>query len=485
MSKSLYIGTLGPRSGKTFVLLGVLELLSRRIEKLGFFRPVIRSLDQPDNDIELVRSRFNIDLPYESMYALTREQVRARLTDGQPGSLLKDIFESYKELERQCDFVVCEGTDFTGVASALEFEFNAQLASHLGCPVLMVASGRGRPTEEIVGLVRVARNTFGEEGCSVAATFVNRVEPEQLERVTAAMRDGWPHEDPVYVLPEDTLLEKPTVSEIVRALDARLLHGDEAALNREVRDYKVAAMHLPNFLDHANEGSLVITPGDRADIILGCITAAVSEHYPVIAGLVLTGDLEPAPQIQRLVAGLRKWTIPVCAVATDTYATAMAVGQVPASIAPDNDRKIASALGLFKAHVDLEEFERRIEVSRSTRVTPMMFEYELLQRAEADRQHIVLPEGTDERILRAAEILLRRDVVDITLLGNEREIRDEIGSLGLDLEKAAIDHRVEWYPGVEHGFAFPEREGIYDKPAAERHWERLLSLFDRNLRSAR
>ena len=145
MSKSLYIGTLGPRNGKTFVLLGVLELLSRRIEKLGFFRPVIRSLDQPDNDIELVRSRFNIDLPYESMYALTREQVRARLTDGQPGSLLKDIFEGYKELERQCDFVVCEGTDFTGVASALEFEFNAQLANHLGSPVLMVASGRGRP----------------------------------------------------------------------------------------------------------------------------------------------------------------------------------------------------------------------------------------------------------------------------------------------------------------------------------------------------
>jgi phosphate acetyltransferase len=438
MPKSLYIGTLGPRSGKSLVLLGVLEMLSRRVEKLGLFRPVIRSPDPPDNDIELARTRYDIELPYESMYALTREQVRRRLAEGRHGTLLKDVFDRYKALQRSCDFVVCEGTDFTDVGSALEFDFNARLANHLGAPVLIVASGRDRATHDLVAFVRASREAFREEGCSVAATLVNRVDPDAVDDVTRALRDGWPHEDPTYVLPEEPLLGKPTVSELVSALDGQLLHGDETVLNREVRDYRVAAMHLPNFLDHVGEGSLVIAPGDRADIILGCVAAALSEHYPAISGLVLTGGLEPAPQIRRLLEGLRKWTVPICSVETDTYETAIAVGAVPALITPGNERKIAAALGLFASHVDAEALERRIDVSRSARVTPMMFEYELLERAEADRQHIVLPEGTDERILRAAEILLRRNAAELTLLGDEREIRDEIASLGLDLEQAAI-----------------------------------------------
>ncbi len=470
MSKSLYIGTLGPRGGKSLVLLGVLELLSRRIEKLGFFRPVIRTRDHPDNDIELVRSRYNIELPYESMYALTYEQTRQRVADGQHQKLLKDVFNKYKKLEQQCDFVVCEGTDFAGVSSVIEFDFNARLANHLGCPVLIVASGRGRPTDDIVGLVRAAREAFGAEGCAVAATVVNRVAPERLDETARTLREAWQHEDPIYVLPEEALLENPTVSEVVNALDGRLLHGNETALNREVLDYKVAAMHLPNFLDHASEGSLVIAPGDRADIILGCIAAALSEHYPAIAGLVLTGGLEPAPQIGRLIEGLRKWTLPICSVDTDTYETAIAASAVPALITPDNERKIAAALGLFKSHVDLEELEQRIEVSHSTHVTPMMFEYKILERAEANRQHIVLPEGTDERILRAAEILLRRDVVDITLLGNEREIRDAIGSLGLDLEKAAIEDPAEsrWLDGFAATyFELRKHKGISEDSARD------------------
>lgn len=443
MSKSLYIGTLGPRSGKSLVLLGVLELLSRRVEKLGFFRPVIRSRDQRDNDIELVRSRYALDLPYESLYALTYEEVRQRVSDGQHEQLLQDVFARYKELERRCDFVVCEGSDFAGVSTALEFDFNARLANHLGCPVLIVASGRGRPPGDIVGFVRAAREAFDEEGCDVTATVVNRVAADEVGDVARALRESWSHDDPTWVVPEDSILENPTVREVVQALGGRLLHGDEAALSREVLDYKVAAMHLPNFLEHIDDGSVVIAPGDRADIILGCVAAALSERYPAIAGLVLTGGLEPAPQIRRLLEGLRTWTVPILSVDTDTYTTAMQAAAVPALITPENERKIALALGLFESHVDLEELEKRIEVFRSTRVTPLMFEYELLERAEANRKHIVLPEGTDERILRAAEILLRRRVVDITLLGSAREIREAAGALGLDLAEAKIENPVE------------------------------------------
>jgi phosphate acetyltransferase len=138
--------------------------------------------------------------------------------------------------------------------------------------------------------------------------------------------------------------------------------------------------------------------------------------------------------VLRLIEGAsEKAPTAILQVDTDTYTTAVNAGQVRPALTPENDRKIASALGLFESHVDLGELESRIEVVRSTRKTPIMFEYELIERAREKRRHIVLPEGTDERILRATEILLYRGVADLTLLGKPKEIQSRIGALGLDL----------------------------------------------------
>ena len=357
MSDSLYIGTMGPRSGKTFVLLGILELLSRRVGKLGLFRPIVKSADEVDNDIELAQTLFGIDLPYESMYALTHEEVSEHLQDGPTGAILKLVFNRYRALQRQCDFVVCMSTDYTEVTSAVEFDFNAELAKHLGCPVLVVANGRNNGTREVIEAARLAHDAFTESGCTVAATLVNRVGPEIRDAVETRLGKEWPHEDPVWVLPEDPLLKHPTMGEIMRELDGRLLHGDTATLDRAVRDVKVAAMHLPNFLEHVHDGSLVIAPGDRADIVVACLAANLSQNSPTIAGLVLTGDIKPDPQVHALITGLRDLSIPICVVPADTYSTAKQVGDMPASIVPGNERKIAAALGLFRSHVDLDAFE--------------------------------------------------------------------------------------------------------------------------------
>lgn len=438
MANNLYIASTEPRSSKSLVALGVLELLSHRIQKLGFFRPVIRAGDEPDNDIELVRRRYGLPLPYESLYAATHEDARHLAASGRMDELLENILTKYKALERQCDFIVCEGTDFSGVATAFEFDFNAQVANHLGCPVLIAANGRAKSSEEVIGFVHAAREAFEDEGCEIAATVVNRVEPEIVEEVREQLVPEWPHEDPIYVLPQVEILSKPTVGEIAAALGGRCLHSGEDQMKREVRQYKVAAMHLPNFLDHVEEGTLVITPGDRADIVLGSLATVFSDSYPIIAGIVLTGGLDLAPQLQRMIEGFGRSVVPVISVAADTFETATGIDDVNALITPDNDRKIASALGVFESNIDLPQLEQRIAVSRSDRVTPLMFEYELIERAKASRQHIVLPEGTDDRILRATEILLRREVVDITLLGAEAEIREKISSLGLDLEGADI-----------------------------------------------
>ncbi len=244
---------------------------------------------------------------------------------------------------------------------------------------------------------------------------------------------------PVFVLPEIDVLGKPTVREIAAALEAEIIQGTKEGLYRMVKDLKVAAMTFPHFLDHAADGDLVIVPGDRADVILASIAAALSESAPNAAGLLLTGNQPPAPQVMRLAEGLQASVpMPIISVNTDTFTTAVKANAVPSALSPGDDRKIAAALGAFEAHVDLKQLEKRIQVVRSERVTPIMFEYALIARAKSDRRHIVLPEGEEERILQAAEILSQRGVADLTLLGNQETIQKKIGQLGLHLEGVNI-----------------------------------------------
>ncbi len=446
MSKSLYVATLGPSSGKSLVVLGVMEAISRRVDKVGFFRPVIRGGDEPDNDIQLIRRRYVLPQDYESLFAVTYQQAHELTSHGGLSELSELILSKFKTLESQCDFVICEGTDFTGVSSAFEFDFNAGVANNLGCPVLIVANGKDKSPEEVTDMMLAARDAFAQERCAITASVVNRVSADTVDQIRQKLQQEWPHEDPVFFVPEKAAVSAPTITEIGEALDARMIYSTSMGVTREVLDYKIAAMHLPNFLDHVRDGSLVIAPGDRADIILGCLAIAYSESYPKIAGLILSGGLEPAPQVKRLMDGFPSPPLPILMTESDTYATAMRINSIRPVIAADNPRKIATALGVFESHVDLGSLERRIEVTRSTTVTPLMFEHHLIEQAKASRRHIVLPEGSEERILRASEILLRRGVADLTLLGNEQEIRAKITALGLDLNTLAIVDpiRSEW-----------------------------------------
>ncbi len=457
MLRNLYIAAIEPASGKSLVVLGIMELLSKRVQKLGFFRPVIHGGSEPDNDINLIRSRYAMTVPYEAQYALTHDQAQQLVANGQFDELLKRVIEQYKKLERQCDFVVCEGINSIDIDPALVDNFDTRVANHLAAPILMVSSGYGDTLEEMMGRVRTDRETYVEGGCTIAATIINRVHPDQVGQVREKLAASWAFDDPVFVLPDAEILSKPTMSEIMRVLNGQLIHGDASQLNREVFSFKVAAMQVSNVLGKLREGGLIITPGDRADIILGCLVSVFSDNYPNIAGLVLTGGIEPSESIQQLINGFQRWTMPIVQVSTDTFDTANKVNAVRAEITPDNDRKIATALGVFESNVDLARLANRISVSRSDRVTPIMFEYELIERARDQKKHIVLPEANDERILRAAEILLRRGVVDITLLGDEGRIRESIAALGLKLDDATIidpfhsdyyDDFVETYYGL-------------------------------------
>jgi phosphate acetyltransferase len=466
--QSLYIAGAGSGSGKSVVVLGCMEMLSAVNRKVGFFRPIVRQSVQQDDLTTLIRTRYNLPFPAEMLYGCTAETAADLVACGRYDDLLKLILDKFKSLEESCDLVVCSGTDFDGAVPSLEFDFNADLANNFGCMILVVVKGYHRSFEETMDAVRMAHESLVVRGADLLATVVNRVPSEYLDLLHARARAALPESESVYVLPEQNTLGMPTVGEIRKQLGAQCMCGDGDALNQVVTNYKVAAMEIPEFLKYIEDGCLIITPGDRSDIILASLMADVSDAYPRVAGLLLTGGLSPALNVQKLLDGLRRSKVSILSVPTDTFTTALAVNRVESTILPGDDRKIAAGLGLFEQHVDMEDLRQRIAVRHSNRRTPLMFEYELIHRAKSDCQRIVLPEGTDERILKAAEILTLRGVAELTLLGDPDKVRRRIGELGLKLDHIAIldprtDPRRDQFAAVYHGLR--QHKGISEQMA--------------------
>jgi phosphate acetyltransferase len=435
-ARNVYLAAIEPGSGKSLVALGLMEALSRRLGRVGYFRPVVASATKPDDDVELLRSRFRLAQSYEDSWAVTLDDLRAMSDRGRFEELLKQILAAFRRLDQATDLVLVEGGDFTGASRALELDFNAELANQLGCLVLLVVNGAGRSAGEVLDAARLAHGSLTGRGCTILGTVCNRVDPAALDEVRRRLPEVV-GDEPAFAMPDVPALGAPTVAEVAEALSARFLRPPDgaaaASARREVAGVIVGAMSLPNFLGYLGDGDMVITPGDRADLIVGVLASRLSGTYPDVAGLLLTGGLEPEPAILRLADGLGAVGVPVLGVGTDTYATAGAVGAVRGALRADNELKVARALALFEEHVDASVLQERIQVAPSTRVTPLQFELELIERAKADRRHIVLPEGNDDRILQAAEQLLRRGVVDLTVLGQEAQVRARAAALGLDL----------------------------------------------------
>ncbi len=438
MTQDLYITGAERGSGKSIIVLALMEMLSGRGGRIGFFRPVIRSGEARDELIDLIATRYQLDWDYQDMYGCNNDVARELITADRYDELLKIILAKYRQMQALCDRVLCAGTDYRSGYSALEFDFNSDVANNLGCLILPVVRGNDRSQLEISDATAGFIKSLEERHCDILATVINGVPPGQVRQLATDLQREPPNTSPVYIVPEQPLLSKPTVGDIARYLNADVIYGDMTGMNRVVSNYKVAAMQIPNFLDYVEEGSLIISPTDRADIILACLSAYPSMAYPQIAGMLLTGKRKPAPQLLELLTGLGKPPFVILSVATDTFTTALQVNSTPAALSADNEHKIASALGIVEASIDLQQIEKLLTGRRSTRVTPLMFEYELLQRARADLRHIVLPEGEEERILRAAEILVLRGVARLTLLGDAENIRQKIQVLGLQLDQAEV-----------------------------------------------
>jgi phosphate acetyltransferase len=430
----VYVAGLGPGVGKGTVALGLVELLSRQVARIGVFRPLV-SAGHEDSLLTLLTTRYPVMAPYADSYGVTYAEATALVADGRREEVISRIVERYREVERRCASVVVIGSDFADGhhddgrdEMPRELAFNARLATEFGSVVIPVISGEHRTTESLGSAARSAYHSFSDLDATVLAVIANRV-PDDVD-----LPDSLPV--PAWAIPEVPAVAAPTVAEVAAALEATVVTGGEAALDRDVLDYVVGGAHVPAVLDHLVDGALVITPGDRADVIVAAHAAHAAGNV-TLAGMVLTIGEFPDPRavrvIERLNTGLAMLVVP-----TDSYHTISAAGRIESRLSAATPRKIDAALGAFEKNVATDELSRRLDVTRSSRVTPLMFENDLIDRARTDRRHLVLPEGTDERILRATETLLRRGVADLTLLGDPADITRRARELGVEIGAARL-----------------------------------------------
>lgn len=426
----IYIASAEGDTGKSSIALGMLTLLSATRGRVGVFRPISRAAaGERDYILDLLIEYSSADISYEDSIGVTYEQVHA-----DPEGSIAEIVARYHAVESRCDAVLIIGSDYTDVGNPSELYYNARIAANLSAPVVLAIKAVDRTPDELRGIAELLIAEIASAHATTAVVVANRCDPQQLTQIRIALRETGV---PAWALPEEPILVAPTMAELAEALDAELYSGDPELLDREALRVMVGGMTVEHILERLTDSTVVITPADRSDVLLSLVNANSAQGFPRLSGIILNGGLRPHPMIEALVKGLRP-TLPIITCEQGTYETARTAAHTRGRVGLGSARKIDAAFALMERHVDPVELMAPLNVAVPEVVTPQMFEYGLIARARRDLKHIVLPEGNDDRILRAAGQLLRRGVVRLTLLGDPAGVRKRAEELGIDISEADV-----------------------------------------------
>lgn len=433
MTRSVYVTGIDRGDGRQVVELGVMELLTRQVDRVGVFRPLVHH--SPDRLFELLRARYRLSQDPATVYGMDYHEASTLQAEQGTDELVSTLVDRFHLVARDYDVVLVLGTDFADTQLPDELSLNARLANEFGASVIPVVGGRKQPAESVLAETRNAYRAYDGLGCDVLAMVTNRVAREDRDLIAERL-DSSRLPVPCYVVPDEPALSAPTVAQIGQSLGAKVLLGDDSGLARDALGFVFGGAMLPNFLGALTPGCLVVTPGDRADLVVGSL-AAHSAGTPPIAGVLLTLGEVPNDDVLTLAARLAPGT-PVLSVPGNSFPTAEQLFSLEGKLNAATPRKAETALGLFERYIDSADLLKRVSAPSSDRVTPMMFEHKLLEQARSDKRRVVLPEGTEPRVLHAAEVLLRRGVCELTLLGPVDQIRKKAADLGIDLGHAQL-----------------------------------------------
>lgn len=433
--KSIYIASTESRAGRLIIAIGLMEMLKARYGRVAFFCPIL-SNEGEESDIDFMLQHFKLDMIYAQCCGFRASEYIKAHADGTLDTLYESLIEKVSLLHQSYDFVLIEGAPRTLFAATVDFDINLHIAKNLGSAFAPVINAKNKALDEIINETKITNEAVASSGCTQLATFINRCETETLEDLQNHFKD---HKDTyIYLLPEVSDLNTPTLQLIRKHLHAKMVLGRPEQLEYIVKGNKIAAMGIENYLMHLENSDLVIVPGDRIDIITASLISFYAKNHPSIAGIVLSGGILPSEAMMRLLMNFSETVVPVLSVDLDSYETAVALENVYVKIGADSSRQITLAKGIFDAAVNKQMLSERFHINVSDMMTPMMFQYRIFEQAGRERKKIVLPESTDERILRATDMVLRRNIVDIILLGENHLIEHASQQLGLDIRGAVV-----------------------------------------------
>lgn len=437
MTNAIYLTTTEPFSGKSIYALGLVNLLAGKTDKISYFKPIISvKKNERDRRLALIKEHFKLVQPYEDMFSFTIQKAFKEINRKNEAFLIDTIIEKFQRLQESSDFVVVEGTDFAGISTNVEFNGNVSIAKNLGIPAAIILNCAHKTDLEIVEQAISTVTAFLSNEVQVLTLVANKVEQGRVEELSRKLIQALPKEILISAIPVHLELSNPTLEEIRDSMGAKVLFGENLLTNR-VDHVIVGAMQLRNFLQRVKNNTLVITPGDRGDIIIGALQANISKNFGKIAGLVLSGGMLPEDSIVQLIEGLET-VVPILQVEEATFEVVTEISNIKARISAEDKEKIAIGIRLFEQAVDEQALTDKLIAFHSDVLTPRMFQYQLVKRAKSNKKHIVLPEGDDDRILIAADQLVKQDVVALTILGNRESIELAIKRLNLTLDLNSV-----------------------------------------------
>lgn len=434
-SKSLYITSTQTGAGGLVVSMGIMNALKKLHSNIAFYKPIIASRDVEDNYIKFMIDRFNLSIDYNDAFSFSLDELAEIIVKYGKEAAIQQVIEKYNDLCKKYDYVVIEGFHHSQLAAILDSDINLTIAKTLNAPTLVVTSGKGKCVDTIMYETKAQRIALQKNLCKEFGIFVNRVNPDMMDELTSKFKD----DSNVFLMPESKELSAQTIGSIKDNLGYELLVGTEEMLEKTFSGIAIAAMDIERYLERVKTDDLVVVPGDRIGILLASLVSYYSKEAPRISGIVLSGGIKPSQKVLNMLEEFHEIPIPIIVAESGTYATVRAIEDLPGGITSKSEQKIEVAFKLFDKCTENRSFYQKFSQEITSIVTtPTMFEYNLFERARANKKAIILDETEDDRILKAADILLRLDVVNIVLLGKKDEIAAKEKALGLDLSKANI-----------------------------------------------
>ncbi|RME71947.1 MAG: hypothetical protein D6781_03160 [Verrucomicrobia bacterium] len=357
-TKRLFVAATRMNDGKTTTCLGLFEALRGYFPRIGFIKPVGQRYVKVggnivDEDSFLCDQIYDVQVPIESMSPVniagnfTREYLDD--PDRHRAQIVDRICRAFDRVSWERDFTLIEGTGHAGVGSVFDHS-NATVARLLGAKVILVAQGGiGRPVDEIA----LNKALFDLEGVQVVGAVLNKVHPEKIPMITdyagrGLQKLGVPL---LGVLPVQNMLSAPNLSQVAAEINGRWINAREEGVNQRILRVVIGAMTAKGIIDHLLPGTLVITPGDRDDVLLAAAASSATAEQQGLSGIVLTSDILPHPKILELLASTR---IPVVAAREDSYEIASKINNMTVKTQPQDQDKIPVIKKMIQDHVNLD-----------------------------------------------------------------------------------------------------------------------------------